>query len=408
MNKTIGNMVIRIIAIYAIFFITSSVHAQLIRYNRCYIPNGNAQSTVHNVFVSDTNYVFYGLSNHINPLNVMSFMTDSNGNLIDSKYFGNTLKYNFCGLEESVAYTNNSTYLVGLQKDYNSSLVVRNFIMYRFSGTDTMYTATPYTYTMSCELYDNILHEDYVYSTGLKAYTINDALHYDVIVMKIDTMGNMIWMNKYGGNRMDIGYKIMNTSDSKLLVASKSSSIVGNAGQWWVLKLDTAGNQVWQRNYGNPLYDDGRPVGLIETSDSCYLITGSYTIEMYGSAEMMKGRILKIDRFGNVVWDKLYGDKTIFTNAAIIKEAGNKDLVGVFNNGLNSGYQTPYNPVVYRLTTKGELKWFRKYYYNDDIYADASVLNSFDFTPDGGYIFAGYGIDNDSVPAQRSWVIKTD
>jgi hypothetical protein len=37
-----------------------------------------------------------------------------------------------------------------------------------------------------------------------------------------------------------------------------------------------------------------------------------------------------------------------------------------------------------------------------------SVLNSFDFTNDGGYIFAGFGTDYDSVPSQRSWVIKTD
>jgi hypothetical protein len=128
---------------------------------------------------------------------------------------------------------------------------------------------------------------------------------------------------------------------------------------------------------------------------------------MSGSAELLRGRILKIDRSGNILWSKLYGKQaTPYTYMGIVKEKTDGNIIAIFNDG--AGYYSINNPVICELNFQGRIKWFRKYLYNNDTTADASVLNSFDFTADGGYIFAGYGLDYDSVPAQRSWVVKTD
>jgi hypothetical protein len=269
---------------------------------------------------------------------------------------------------------------------------------------------------MPCEIFDNLYLNNYIYSVGLKAYYVPDADHYDVILLKSDTLGNLIWLKNYGGTSMDWGWKIINTYDNNIILATlRSGYYTANNPyytkdhQWWILKLDTAGNVIWTKNFGHPDIRDGRPVGLIETSDSCYIITGSYAIEMYGSAEKLRGRILKIDKNGNYVWDKLYGHKASETYTGIIKEYNNKDLIVIHNEGwYSTENQTIYNPIILRLTQTGELKWFRKYHFYNKPHADASVLNTFDFTNDGGYIFAGFGMDYDSIPAQRSWVIKTD
>jgi len=169
-----------------------------------------------------------------------------------------------------------------------------------------------------------------------------------------------------------------------------------------VLKLDTAGNVIWEKDFGHPDLQDLRPFGLIEAKDSCYIITGGYATANTGIINhLYNGWLLKIDRNGNEVWSKNnYGYTSGDTYISVIKENSNNDLISIFNNSLFE--------IIQCLNPTGEIKWFRPYYFNGDEYADMSVLNTFDFTNDGGYIFAGYGTDYDSVPATRSWVIKTD
>ncbi|MFH2143318.1 MAG: T9SS type A sorting domain-containing protein [Bacteroidota bacterium] len=397
-----------ILTIVFLFYVTFCF-SQNIKFNKAYNPY-NFTSGIHNIFYTDSGYYAYGVSLHDTlPSGILSMYLDSIGNNIN-KLIGNSQHLYYAGLNENMISHGMNYYQTILRQNYSDSIYGNEILLLNYSGTDTIWVRELYKDSFTIQTLNMVCIENYLYMIGTKAFDIDDADHYDAVVLKSDTSGNLIWLNRYGGFRMEMGTAITNTYDNKLILASRSSSIsaASYTGQWLIFKIDTTGGIMWEKNYGNSLLDDKIPYSIIETTDTCYIITGSLAIEKPDASERLRGRILKIDRNGNIVWDRLYGDKTIFTNASIIKEAGNADLVGVFNNGLNSGYQTPYNPLIYRLTSDGNIIWFRKYYFNDNIYADASVINSFDFTPDGGYIFAGYGTDTDSVPAQRSWVIKTD
>ena len=268
---------------------------------------------------------------------------------------------------------------------------------------------------MISALEDNVLLDNYIYSTGVKAYGDSEPESFEIVVMKSDTNGNFKWIKHYGNIRMDLGWKITKTFDNNIIIAASRCAYPTSIPnyhdcQTWILKLDTAGNIIWQKDFGHPDLQDLRPFGLIETQDSCYIITGGYATQSTGAAiiEDYKGWILKIDRNGNEVWSKLYGESSEYNYTSIIKEKNNKDLITVYNLGWHDGYHTAYDPIIQCLSPTGEIKWFRPYYFNGDEYADQSILNTFDFTNDGGYVFAGYGQDIDSTPATRSWVIKTD
>ena len=137
---------------------------------------------------------------------------------------------------------------------------------------------------------------------------------WDIILIKSDNYGHISWNKHYGGSDIDRGYRIIKTMDNNLIVAARSygyytenNSHYTNDSQWHIYKLDTAGNIVWDKNFGNPDIRDGFPMGLTETADSNYIITGSYAVGlMSGNTELLRGRILKIDRNGNIVWSKLY------------------------------------------------------------------------------------------------------
>ena len=401
------------------FFLSVSVYmvnGQTIRFNKSYVPIGNDYSAIYNI-VTKNGYLCYGTSQYLYPQSLLSFRIDSLGNIQIAKIYGDTNIVNFCEDGESIIRNDYNPYLIALRKDYNYNPYIKKIILYKFLNTDTIYTHIIQADTMTFATLNNCMADSFFYSIGTKAYGTDDADHYDVVLLKSDMLGNLIWEKHYGGSSMDIGYKITNTYDNKIIIgANRCGYYTGNNPyytndcQWWIVKMDAAGNVIWSKDFGNPDVRDGQPRGLIETADSNYIITGSYAVSMYGSAEMLRGRILKLNPYGNVVWDKLYGSITPYTYASIIKRKNNNDLICIFNDGPTpeNGYAEIYNPFVLCLTPTGDIKWFRSYYFNQDPLVDASVLNSFDFTSDGGYIFAGYGVDYDSVPAQRSWVIKTD
>ena len=382
-----------------------SAKAQTIRFNRCYIvPQGSNLSDIYNVHAQDSNYSFIGITQTSSPQSVISFTSDLYGNVT------NTVEYTYSGaiclmLPESV-YEN---YLA-----FKLQAATKQIKLFKMNGNDTIGSQIIYEDTSDISVTGITGSINNLYFTGWQD-TLSSTYY---LLIKTDSSGNMKFKKIYGCGAGDVAYQIIYTKDDYLVLSGESFCFGSNSpwdnGQWYVVKTDTAGNVIWENNYGNPNLRDYRPHGLIETADSNYIITGSYAVGMSGSAELLRGRILKIDQNGNVIWDrKNYGNLSQNTYISIIKEKPNKnDLIAIMNNSADIYYTPPYqnyyNPIIQQLTPTGEIKWFRSYYFNQDPLVDASVLNSFDFTSDGGYIFAGYGTDYDSIPSQRSWVIKTD
>jgi hypothetical protein len=395
----------KVFFLHVFIFLQLLAYNQNIKFNLSYAPYNNT-SGLHNIFECNHEYFASGISlTDTTSYGIMILKVDSVG-VYMSKIIGNQNHLYYGGLNENTIHVSSFMFQTILRKDFNDSIYGNSILINKFSDYDTLWSREVYKDSFTVQTLGLTYLNDFIYAIGTKAFNVDDADHYDAILFKIDSSGNNIWMKKYGGSRMELATKIINTYDNNLLFTARTSSLASAnfTGQWIVYKVDTSGAVIWQKNYGNNFLDDKLPYGLIETSDTCYIITGSLAIEKPDAAERIRGRILKIDINGNIIWDKLFGNKTLETYAGIIKEKYNSNLISIVNDGLpNIGYYM----IIQELTPLGNIKWFRKYKYSIDPYG-FSVLNSFDFTLDGGYIFAGYGTDADSVPAQRSWVIKTD
>ncbi len=399
-------------------FIIINSYAQIIRFNKDYnLPAGNNANGLYGIISNDTGYICIGVTQLNTPQSVLYFYIDSLGCPVNI----NSYIYNWISSvmsEESYTINDSLIYLSFLNKDFNYSPLLRRIMLYVFKGNDTLYTREITSDTIESSVTCVTKLDTFLYYSGWIAADPNNSSDGDYWLIKTTLQGDILWQKQYGGNSAESAMHLITTSDQNILISGYSHSFGNNSpydnGQWYLVKVDTAGNVLWAKTYGNPNLNDHRPFGLTETRDSCYIITGSYAVGMYGSSEMLQGRILKIDKNGDIVWDKKkYGNVSQNTYFSIIKEKPNcNELIGVLNNSADIYYTPPYqnyyNPIIQCLTSTGEIKWFRSYYFNQDPTVDASVLNSFDFTADGGYIFAGYGMDYDSVPAQRSWVIKTD
>ena len=123
----------------------------------------------------------------------------------------------------------------------------------------------------------------------------------------------------FGGNFNDDGRCVIETSDGGFIIcASSSSGISGDktipsfnaSNDIWVIKIDANGTIVWQTVYGGNAYDV--PSNIVVTSDGNFIITahsqsglsGNKTTPGYGLSD---GWIIKIDDFGNIIWQQTIG-----------------------------------------------------------------------------------------------------
>ncbi len=123
--------------------------------------------------------------------------------------------------------------------------------------------------------------------TGITTYGGGDDW-----VMKIDSIGKIIWQKCYGGSKSDYAYSLEQTSDGGFIIigTTESDSVMGNKpnnfhglNDYWMVRIDSIGNLVWQTSIGGIHDDDG--FSILQTSDGGYLV--------FGDAGSSDGDVLK-------------------------------------------------------------------------------------------------------------------
>jgi hypothetical protein len=101
----------------------------------------------------------------------------------------------------------------------------------------------------------------------------------DAWIIKIDSVGNLEWQKCLGGTYTEVGKKIIQLGDGGYLALCFSYSTDGdlssnpaNGVDVWLLRLDNAGNILWQQCFGGSNSDLGSDIKL--TSDGGFIITG--------------------------------------------------------------------------------------------------------------------------------------
>jgi len=242
--------------------------------------------------------------------------------------------------------------------------------------------------------------------------TLNHG-NYDFWILKLDSNGNIEWQKSLGGSSYDIAQSIEQTFDGGYIVAGTSSSndgdVTGNHGSedYWVVKLDKDGNIEWQKSLGGSNIDSA--FALSKTSDGGYIVAGeSYSNNATGKSDFW---IVKLNHIGDVQWQKYLGGSS-FETANSIKETFDKGYIvagySASNDGDVTGNHGSYDYWVVKLNNNGMIEW-QKSLGGTGIDLANSVLQ----TSDEGYIVAGSSTSNNGdVTENRGsddyWVVKLD
>jgi hypothetical protein len=230
----------------------------------------------------------------------------------------------------------------------------------------------------------------------------------DVFVAKIDSAGNTVWAKSFGDAANQYGEALGVTAAGDVVVAGDylgsinlgGKTLVNTAGigamKLFVAKLDTNGQHVWSKSFG----ESGKiaNIHLATSPQGDVGITGSFTgsVDFGGGALVATGGssffVAKLDMSGQHVWSASFGEPGSTTTASIALDAtGNAIVAGGFLGTVDFGGGQLVNAgegssdaFVAKFGSHGAHKWSKRF--GDALAQDA---NSVTLTPQGRIAVVG-------------------
>lgn len=243
----------------------------------------------------------------------------------------------------------------------------------------------------------------------------------DIWMLKLDTSGNVTWQKSFGFAGADQGFSLIETSDNGYLITGildvTSSGGQGNkgfqnkhaGGDYWAIKIDNSGTLQWRNYFGGANTDTCYDV--IETNDGYILVGSSDSTDV--DVKSNKGSydywVVKIDKTGQLVWEKSFGGKEIETAYTIVKTLDNNFLL-VGETRSSDQDVTNQNGAadvwLLKMNGNGEIIW-QKNYGGTSFDAARAITKS----NDGGFIVVGSSRSSDMQVDENKgqndvWVFK--
>ncbi len=198
--------------------------------------------------------------------------TDISGDTLWTRTYGGTLD----DMGWSVQQTSDSGYvIVGLTDSYGApcGYLVKTDVL-----GDTLWTKT----YREEGIWDGLFSVDQTSDNGyiVTGFTYSSgASAMDVWLIRTDVKGDTLWMSTYGGDSIDVGFSVQQTSDSGYIVVGYTYSFGAGGSDVWLIKTAANSDTLWTRTYGGIL--DDMSWSVQQTSDSGYIVVGG--TESYGA-----------------------------------------------------------------------------------------------------------------------------
>jgi hypothetical protein len=147
----------------------------------------------------------------------------------------------------------------------------------------------------------------YVFSGSTSAPSDEPGGDFDYYLVKTDADGNQLWSKTFGGEDYDFATSIVVDEQGGYVTAGYTSSFGAGARDYWVIKTDTSGVEEWNQTYGGPENDSVSDI--IQTGDDGFYIVGGSSSFTTGENGQPTSQVwvIKTSNNGSEEWDELYG-----------------------------------------------------------------------------------------------------
>ena len=176
----------------------------------------------------------------------------------------------------------------------------------------------------------NTLDNGFLFVGGTDSYGSGDT---DFWIVKANSSGRMQWAKSYGRAGKEEAHSVVQTSDGGFAILGTTSSFSSELEyDFWLVKIDSLGNLLWNRTYGGTGTDDGW--SIIELASSELVLVGWTSSYGNGSGDSY---LIKTDRDGNLLWNRTYGGPQLDVSSSIREAVGGGFILAGYTYSLGAG-----------------------------------------------------------------------
>ena len=174
----------------------------------------------------------------------------------------------------SIIETSDGGYIVSGMKHYLPNNNQQIYLIFKISSLGELEWKKLYgiggntsTYSMTKTDDEGFIVAGYTDSLGTNSV--------DIILVKFDILGNVQWQKAYFGSGEDFAFSVIKTSNNGYFLTGFSNSTEDGSYDIIALRLDGTGNIVWQKAYGGSEDDVSKSYRSIETEKGDFVILGN-------------------------------------------------------------------------------------------------------------------------------------
>lgn len=173
-----------------------------------------------------------------------------------------------------------------------------------------------------------------------------------ICVTKIDSMGNLEWINSYGGvpGYVETAFCSKPTMDNGFIITGFTTGFNSNIPTAYLLKVNNTGSVVWSKTYDGIYSTSG--FDIVELPDSSFIVTGKGQFSW-----LICVSIMKTDKNGNVQWSN------IFTNPSGGGAGNGFRIIATHDDGFIVSALVYPGPTItlFKTDSVGNLDWMKEF-----------------------------------------------
>ncbi len=234
--------------------------------------------------------------------------------------------------------------------------------------------------------------------------------------------GSITWQRGFGGNAREERSILQRTEDGGFIIAINSfSTVSGNKTSdhfgdrdFWLVRTDAAGRELWQAAFGGTGTDT--VLFVLQTDDGGYLLGGSSSSPVSGNKTSPQRAfgwesdfwIVKVNAEGEKEWDRSFGGSGSDSVQNIQKTAdGGYLLIGNSRSPMSGNRTVPqsgiYDVWVIKIDAGGTTQWEKAF---GEL--DYSYIESVSPTDAGGFVLAGFTSVDMYFTGSQFWTVAID
>ncbi|MEO5572464.1 MAG: T9SS type A sorting domain-containing protein [Bacteroidia bacterium] len=167
----------------------------------------------------------------------------------------------------------------------------------------------------------------------------------DVMLSRLDANGNIIWFHTYGGLYVEEGMAVTHTDDNGYVITGGTETFSSNGYfDVYMMRIDSVGDIVWSKTYGGDKIE--ATYCIVPADDGGFVVTGftdswAYLHLRTGNPLSILGDdsshvfLMKVNAFGDTVWARAIGGTTQDEAYALINAADGGYIVGAYSSSFS-------------------------------------------------------------------------